>query len=192
MDQLIGQIQAFGFNFTPKGWAFCNGQLLSIAQNTALYSLLGITFGGDGITTFGLPDLRGRTIVHPGQGTELTSPVIWGEKSGAQTVVLTQNNMPIHNHALVNGTALVNTIINVGHNGSSNITENGENSLGAGSGFPNLYSEAPVSADRFSGITSTIGGMTSPAGANAPVSVLNPYLGIYTSIALYGIFPSRD
>ncbi|TRX36407.1 phage tail protein [Flavobacterium sp. ZT3R18] len=191
MEQLIGQIQAFGFNFTPRGWAFCNGQLLSISQNTALYSLLGITFGGDGITNFGLPDLRGRTIVHPGQGTGLTNPVLWGEKGGAQTVVLTQTNMPIHNHGLA-GTAFVNTVINVGHNGASNTTENGENSLGAGSGFPNMYSEAPLSADKFSGISSTISGSTSLVGGSAPVSLLNPYLGIYTSIALYGIFPSRD
>ena len=84
MEQIIGQIQAFGFNFTPRGWAFCNGQLISITQNTALYALLGTTFGGDGITTFGLPDLRGRTIVHPGLGTGLVAPVIWGEEGGVQ------------------------------------------------------------------------------------------------------------
>jgi microcystin-dependent protein len=192
MEQIIGQIQAFGFNFTPRGWAFCNGQLMSISQNTALYALLGITFGGDGITTFGLPDLRGRTIVHPGQGTGLVDPVLWGEKGGAQTVVLTQNNMPIHNHALVNGTALVNTTIIVSNKNPTNETDDGTNILGAGGAYPNMYSEPQASTDHFSGITSTISGGTSPAGGSTAVSVLNPYLGIYTSIALIGIFPSRD
>jgi microcystin-dependent protein len=113
MDQIIGQIQAFGFNFTPKGWAFCNGQLMSIAGNTSLFSLLGTTFGGNSTTTFGLPDLRGRTIVHPGEGLGLT-PVIWGEAGGAQSVSILQNNMPVHAHALTNGVAIVNTVLNVG------------------------------------------------------------------------------
>jgi microcystin-dependent protein len=192
MDQIIGQIQAFGFNFSPRGWAFCNGQLMSISQNTALYSLLGTTFGGDGINNFGLPDLRGRTIVHPGLGTDLTNPVLWGDKGGAQTVVLTQNNMPIHNHALVNGTALVNTVISVSDKNPTNETDSGQNILGAGSAYPNIYSEPQATTDHFSGITSTVSGSTSLAGGSAPVSVLNPYLGIYTSIALTGMFPSRN
>lgn len=191
MEQIIGQIQAFGFNFAPRDWAFCDGQTLSITQNTALYSLLGTTFGGDGISTFGLPDLRGRTIVHPGQGAG-PNAVAWGEKGGTQTVTLTQSNMPIHNHTLVNGTALVNTVINLGSKNSSNITDDGANSLGAGTGFSNMYSEPPVSSDHFSGITSSISGTTSPAGGSSPISILNPYVGIYTSIALYGIYPSRN
>jgi microcystin-dependent protein len=191
MEQIIGQIQAFGFNFSPRDWAFCNGQLLSITQNTALFSLLGTTFGGDGTTTFGLPDLRGRTIVHPGQGPGLL-PIIWGEKGGVQSATLTISNMPLHSHALVNGLATVNTVVNLGDKTASNDTDSGANVLGAGSGFPKMYSEPPVTSDQFTGVTSTIGGATSPAGGNVPVSLLNPYLGIYTSIALYGIFPSRE
>jgi microcystin-dependent protein len=192
MDQIIGQIQAFGFNFTPKGWAFCNGQLMSIVQNTALFSLLGTTFGGDGINSFGLPDLRGRTIVHPGQGTGLVDPVLWGEKGGAQSVTISQNNMPAHAHALTNGVAIVNTVLNVGKNSPSNETDNGVNVLGSNGNFPNMFSEPPASADKISGITSTISGTTVAVGGSLPINILNPYVGIYVSIALYGIFPSRD
>jgi microcystin-dependent protein len=192
MDQIIGQIQAFGFNFAPKGWAFCNGQLMSIVQNTALFSLLGTTFGGDGVNSFGLPDLRGRTIVHPGQGTGLVDPVLWGEKGGAQSVTISQNNMPAHAHALTNGVAIVNTVLNVGKSSPSNETDNGANVLGSNGSFPNMFSEPPASADKISGITSTISGTTAAAGGSLPINILNPYVGIYVSIALYGIFPSRD
>ena len=93
MEPFIGQIQPFGFNFAPKGWALCDGQLQSIAQNSALFSLLGTTYGGDGRTTFALPDLRGRTMLHQGQGPGLTTRVI-GEKSGTETTTLIASNLP--------------------------------------------------------------------------------------------------
>jgi microcystin-dependent protein len=97
MDPYIGEIRMFAGNFAPRGWALCNGQLLSIAQNTALFSLLGTMYGGNGQTTFGLPDLRGRVPLHFGQGPGLT-PYAQGELSGSETVTLTTNEMPSHNH----------------------------------------------------------------------------------------------
>jgi microcystin-dependent protein len=182
-----------GFNFSPKGWAFCNGQLISIVQNTALYSLLGVTFGGDGINTFGLPDLRGRTIVHPGQGTGLADPVLWGEKGGTQKVTLTQNNMPMHNHALVNGTAVAKTIINTNATGGlSNDPDGGKAILGCLGNTPYIYSDENTSNNSVGGAVTTISGSTGIAGASLPFDNRSPFLGIYTSIALYGLFPMRD
>jgi microcystin-dependent protein len=195
MDQIIGQIQAFGFNFTPRGWAFCDGQLLSIAQNTALFSLLGTTFGGNGTTTFSLPDLRGRTIVHPGAGLGLT-PVVYGEVGGAQSTSILQNNMPMHVHALANGTgpgqAAVTTTVGTADNAGGNISDNGANSLGTGGSFPEIYSEGAATTDKIGSVTSSISGSTAMAGGSIPLDIRNPYLGIYTSIALVGMFPSRN
>jgi microcystin-dependent protein len=97
MDPFIGTIATFGFNFAPRSWAFCNGQLLAISGNPSLFSLLGTTFGGDGRTTFGLPDLRGRVAVHPGNGPGLQS-IMWGQKSGTNNNTLNINNLPNHTH----------------------------------------------------------------------------------------------
>ena len=97
-ESYLGQIQMFGFNFAPRGWAFCDGQLLPIAQNTALFSLLGTIYGGDGRTTFGLPDLRGRVPVHLGQGPGLANFTI-GQKGGFATTTLSVQQMPLHAHA---------------------------------------------------------------------------------------------
>ncbi len=99
MEPFIGMIMLFAGNFAPKGWAFCNGQLLSIAQNSALFSILGTTYGGDGKTTFALPDLRGRAPIHWGQGPGLRNYQL-GEHGGAETVSLTAANLPPHTHAL--------------------------------------------------------------------------------------------
>ena len=96
-DPFIAEIIMFGGNFAPRGWAFCDGQLLSISSNSALFSILGTTYGGDGRTTFGLPDLRGRVAMHPGSGPGLTQRRL-GEKSGMETVTLTTNQIPSHNH----------------------------------------------------------------------------------------------
>src|SRR5438105_10342167 len=98
-EPFLGQIMLFGGNFAPRGWAFCNGQIMSIAQNTALFSLLGTTYGGDGITTFALPDLRGRAPVGQGQGPGLSN-ITLGEASGTESITLTIANMPGHNHTL--------------------------------------------------------------------------------------------
>lgn len=99
-EPYIGQITLFAGNFAPRGWAFCEGQLLSIAQNTALFSILGTTYGGDGRVTFALPDLRGRVPLHPGQGPGLSSYSL-GEAAGTETVTLTEAEMPTHSHSMV-------------------------------------------------------------------------------------------
>src|SRR5881392_3686167 len=98
-DQFVAEIRIFPFNFPPKGWAFCDGQLMPISQNTALFSLLGTTYGGDGKSTFALPDIQGSAVMHPGQGPGLSLHDL-GEEGGAETVTLLQSEMPSHSHTL--------------------------------------------------------------------------------------------
>jgi len=115
MEPFLGQIQPFGFNFAPRGWAKCDGQLLPISTYSALFSLIGTTFGGDGRTTFGLPDLRGRSIVHIGNGPGLSS-ISWGQRGGVENIYITQANMPSHSHSLIDGVA--NVTISTTNNGN--------------------------------------------------------------------------
>lgn len=171
MEPYLGQIQAFGFNFAPIGWAQCNGQLLSIAQNDALFSLLGTTFGGDGQTTFALPDLRGRIIVHPGSGPGL-SPVQWGENGGHETVTLTTNQLPSHNHA-------ASVAVNTGSGEESTSTKYIASHASA-------FNEAPVQGAFLAGVNQI------NVGGNQPVNIQNPFLGMNFCIALEGIYPSRS
>jgi microcystin-dependent protein len=172
-EPFIGQIILTGFNFAPRGYALCNGQLLSIAQNTALFSLLGTTYGGDGRVTFGLPDLRGRVPIHQGQGPGLTNRTM-GELSGSENVTLINSEMPMHNH-LVSATSVAGA-------------------LGTPSGnFLAPSSDAAVSLYR----PTTDGSLLNPqsislAGGNQPHNNLEPYLVISFSIAMEGIFPSRN
>ena len=171
MEPYIGQIQAFGFNFAPLGWAQCNGQLLPIAEYDALFSLLGTTYGGDGQTTFALPDLRGRSIVHPGQGPGLSN-ISHGETAGSENITLTVNNMPAHNHN-------VSIAVNTGSGEESSSTSYLSSHAGA-------FKEAPSSGAVLAGVNQT------NAGGNQPVNIRNPYLGMYYCIALEGIYPSRN
>ncbi len=195
MEDYIGTIKTFGFNFAPVGWSTCDGQLLAISTHQALFSLLGTTFGGDGRTTFALPDLRGRSIVHVGTGPGL-STIRWGEKGGAEQVYMTINNLPSHHHTLVDGMArvLTNTVINTGANDATNEPDSGNNVFGGGGAFPAIYSEPPISDDFVGGVTSTshISGITANAGGNLPLQIRNPFLGLYVCIAMVGIFPSRS
>jgi microcystin-dependent protein len=174
-EPFIGQIQMFGFNFPPRGWAHCNGQLLSISSNTALFSLLGTTFGGDGRTSFGLPDLRGRIAKHVGSGPGL-SMVTWGQKGGAESASLSVNNLPPHNHAA--------TL----HATSANGNQEGPGGrILAHDNREDQYSDAaPNITMNATSIT------TANVGGGQAVQIRNPYLGIYHSIALTGIFPSRN
>lgn len=168
-DPFIGEISMFGFNFPPRGWATCDGQLLPIAQNTALFSLLGTTFGGDGRTTFGLPDLRGRSAKHVGTGPGL-EPVTWGERGGREDVTLTVNNMPSHNHGLRG---------NSGQPDESNPE----------GGYP--ANSAATGEDLYNGTSNVNMGPTLNTGGGQSFDIQNPYLGIYHCIALIGLFPSR-
>ncbi|WP_340112900.1 phage tail protein [Maribellus mangrovi] len=171
MEPFLGQIQAFGFNFAPRGWAFCQGQLLAISQNTALFSLLGTTYGGDGRTTFALPDLRGRSMVGMGNGPGL-SDIRQGQKGGQEQVTLTVANMPSHNHA-------PSVAVQTGAGESSAPT----GYLAAHSG---AFGEEPSSGANLAGVNSN------NAGGSQAFSTRDPFLGLNISIALVGIFPSRS
>ena len=174
MEPFIGQIQAFGFSFAPRGWATCDGQLLQISSNTALFSLLGTTYGGDGRTTFGLPDLRGRTALHQGTGPGLSNRTM-GEKSGAETVTLNATQMPAHTHvATLKGSLQVTPVIDDTPTGKV---------LAPGNQYFNGASDTDMGATAITN-ADTGGGQ---AHAN-----MQPFLCINFCIALTGVFPSRN
>ena len=172
----IGEIKIVGFNFAPRGFALCDGALLAISQNTALFSLLGTTYGGDGRTSFGLPDLRGRVPKHVGNGPGLTA-VSWGQRSGAENHTLSVNQLPAHNHpAVAHAHRTAGTSANPSGNYWS-LDDSGEK----------LYSPGPADATMNPGAVTT-----SNIGGNQPVNNLDPFLGVFFCIALQGIFPSRN
>ncbi|PHN06707.1 phage tail protein [Flavilitoribacter nigricans] len=176
MNPFLGQIQAFGFGFAARGWAFCDGQLLPIASYTALFSLLGTTFGGDGRTTFALPDLRGRSIVHVGNGPGLSN-ISWGQKSGAETHTLTTGQLPSHGHVAT---------VHLGTGLANNANGSGAN-FAANTGGTSIYNNGALGAGMANGNVTV-----NNNGGNQAFNMRNPYLGIYVSIAMQGIFPSRN
>lgn len=167
-EPFIGQLMLVPYNFVPRGWAACDGSLLSIAQNSALFSLLGTTYGGNGTTTFALPDLRGRAPVSQGQGPGL-QPYTLGETGGAESVTLLAAQMPAHNH-------LVHAQTGDANDGSP------QNALPAGQGS---YQTGAPNATMNSG-------MIAPAGGSQPHENRPPFLALQWIIALQGIFPSRS
>jgi microcystin-dependent protein len=168
----IGEIRIFAGNFAPAGWAFCNGQLVAIAENDTLFQLIGTTYGGDGQTTFALPDLRSRVPIHMGQGSGLQSYVI-GQSGGVETVTLTQNQMPGHTHAAAcNGTA------GTGNGPGSNVWANNP---------ANAAYIAPASIDGLMNAQAI--GLT---GGNQAHDNMLPYLAISYIISLFGVFPSPN
>lgn len=181
-EPFIGEIKIFGFNFSPIGYDFCNGQSYSIAQNTALFSLIGTTYGGDGQVTFNLPDLRGRIPVGQGAGPGLQSYVI-GEKGGATNVTLLTANMPAHVHPATG----INVNLPVATGGGDTDMPNGAYLAQSQGDF---YSSAPTSGANYG--AAAISGQTGPIGSNLPFSVANPYLSLNYCIATEGIFPSRN
>lgn len=192
----IGQIIQGGWNFAPRDTAFCNGQSMSIAQNTALFSLLGTTFGGNGQTTFDLPDLQGRSMVHWGNGAGLT-PISLGESGGTETVTLTQNQMPQHTHA---GTfASTSTLGASTTKGTLQAPSNGavlartKDGAAPGPSLPLIYLPSGTATDVTLGGLNVAGTVTNViAGGSQPVGIRNPYQGITHVIAMFGIFPSRS
>lgn len=175
-DPFIGEIRMFGGNFAPRGWALCNGQLLSIAQNTALFSILGTTYGGNGQTTFALPNLQCRLPMHPGNGPGLT-PKVLGEEAGTETVTLLSSNMAPHTHPLM-----------ATNNDADNAHPVG-NTLAASSATQGTianYTNAAPSGQM------NPGSIGPNAGGGQPVQILNPFLCVNFIIALVGIFPSRN
>jgi len=173
----LGAIFMFAGNFAPRGFQLCQGQILPIAQNTALFSILGTTYGGNGTSTFALPDLRGRGPIGEGQGPGL-SPVVLGQQGGSQNVSILVSNMPAHNH-LVN----VSTVLAAQASPANNfLAPPVDSTPAAGTGYNNTATSGATLAQGAVGI----------AGQNVPVNVQNPYLGINYIIAVQGIFPSRN
>lgn len=175
MEPFIGMVGLFGFNFEPRGWAYCGGQILSIAQNSALFALLGTTYGGNGQTTFALPDLRGRVPIGQGQGPGLTPRTI-GEVSGTETVTLLQSQMPAHNHPMT-VSATIGTQNNPSEAFLAVATDLNEQAI-------NVYGTTPNSIANPQAI--------GIAGGTQPHQNMQPYLVMNYCIALEGIFPPRN
>lgn len=171
-DPFLAEIRIFPFNFPPKGWAFCDGQLMPISQNTALFALLGTFYGGDGKSTFALPDLQGNSAMHPGQGQGLSERFL-GEMSGSESVTLLVSEIPFHTHA-VNGLSALSTTTTPTTGTCLGRSVNG-NAYGTDSaGFQTFAPEA-----------------LPPAGGSLPHNNLQPYLTLNYCIALQGVFPAR-
>jgi len=178
----LGQITLFGGNFAISGWAFCNGQLMSIAQNTALYSLLGTTYGGDGVSTFALPNLQSRVAVGQGTGAGL-SPYLIGQVGGTENVTLTSAQMPGHSHGF---TASGTTAVSGGQSPSANVIP-GVPSVTTGFLYViNNGSQPPPTP------LTLVGPSCGQAGSNQPHTNLMPTLCVTYIIALQGIYPTRN
>jgi len=179
MEGTIAEIRMFAGNFNPRTWAFCSGQILSIATNTALFSLLGTTYGGNGTTTFALPDLRGRVPVGTGTGPGLSN-IQLGQVAGTPTVTLLQTNMPAHTH-VVSGSLTMGA-----KNGAGNsISPTGNYPAQGGT---NAYSSTQDA--QMAPLNGTLS--VANAGGSQPFSIMPPYLGMNYIICLFGIFPSRN
>ena len=171
-DPFVAEIRIFPFNFAPKGWAFCDGQLMPLSQNTALFSLLGTTYGGDGKSTFALPNLQGRAPMHFGQGPGL-SPHNFGETGGNGTVALSESELPAHSHAMMAQSSL-----------ATSKTPTGNTLARPGKG----QTYAPSSAN----VVAMASQALAPAGSQAPHNNMMPYLTFHFCIALQGVFPPRS
>jgi microcystin-dependent protein len=211
-EPFIGEIRWVAFNFAPVGWAKCDGQLLSIAQNTALFSLLGTTYGGNGQTTFALPDFRSRTIVHNGQGPGLSNRDM-GEQGGTETHTLSVAEIPAHSHG---GGAHTHDIpsltVNIGASSgaatqasaagnvlaTATLAAGGGNGNGGNAKLTNIYSAGPANvslgtgSSTVAGTTGSANGGSDAAGGGQPHATMPPFLTGNCIIALVGIFPSRS
>ncbi len=172
-EPFLGEIRLFPYNFAPQGWAFCNGQIMAIAQNTALFSLLGTTYGGNGTSNFALPDLRGRLAVSSGQAPGLSSYTL-GQQSGSESVTLTLNNLPGHNHTVSPG------------------ANDGAATAQRPAGAVMARGTASIYANAADGSTTMASSATSSTGNSQPFSSIQPLLVLNYCIALQGIFPSRN
>src|SRR5213083_405244 len=170
-DPFVAEIRIFPFNFAPKGWAWCDGQLLPLSQNTALFSLLGTTYGGDGKSTFALPDLQGSAPMHPGQGPGLSLHDL-GEIGGTETVTLLESEIPAHSHSITASES----------DGLERIPTGQLFATGIGIGY-----YAPAAG----GTTQLSPNALTPAGGSQPHNNLMPYLTLNFCIALQGVFPPR-
>ena len=170
MDPFVAEIRIFPFNFAPKGWAWCDGQLLPLSQNTALFSLLGTTYGGDGKSNFALPNMQGNAVMHPGQGPGLSLHDL-GETGGSETVSLLESEIPAHSHAFMGSQA-----DGIARQPAGNLIANmiGVNGYAA----PGALTQMSPNA-------------LSPAGGDQPHNNMQPYLTLNFCIALQGVYPPR-
>lgn len=181
-ESYVGEICMVGFNFAPRGFAFCNGQILAISQNAALFSILGTQYGGNGTTNFGLPNLQGNAIVGQGNGPALT-PRTNGDTGGVTTVIITNSTMANHTHGL-------NPVINTG---AAPNTANAVGSLPAASPTTdNLYSTSGSATDFMAPLIVNLTSPTSTQGGGQAHNNIQPYLAINFIIAMVGVFPSRN
>lgn len=172
-DPFVAEIRIFPFNFPPKGWAWCNGQLLPLSQNTALFSLLGITYGGDGKSNFALPNLQGSAAMHPRQGPGLSERAL-GESMGSDSVTLLASELPAHTHQARGSNAI------------------GDSPTPAGNTLARLGSLNTYQTTSNANVVSMAGQALAPAGGSQPHNNLQPYLTFYFCIALQGVFPPRS
>lgn len=192
LEPMLGSIDFVGFNFAPRGWASCDGQLLPISSNSALFSLLGTTYGGDGRTTFALPDLRGRVPMHKGQGPGLSNYAI-GQRGGQEAHTLSVTEIPAHTHAATT-TVDPSGLKMRGNDGAAATPEPGANAL-ASTGRNNTYAAVAPNVDMAPG---SVGGTASAAtvigsaGGGQAFPSMPPYLVLNCIIALQGVYPSRD
>lgn len=172
-DPFVAEIRIFPFNFAPRGWAWCDGQLLPLSQNTALFSLLGTTYGGDGKSNFALPNMQGNAPMHPGQGPGLSLHDL-GETGGSPTVTLLASEMPAHPHTL------------------RAATDPADNNLpGPSNSLANSQKEFGFQSTTNANLVNLAGQAITPAGGGQPHNNLMPYLTLNFNIALQGVFPPR-
>ncbi|MBM7519778.1 phage tail protein [Nocardioides nitrophenolicus] len=173
-DPFVAEIRIFPFNFAPRGWAFCDGQLLPLSQNTALFSLLGTTYGGNGKSNFALPDLQGRAAMHPGQGPGLSLHDL-GETGGSETVTLLESEIPAHSHTLQGNV-----------DGLGDVSVPGPAAALTSSSGGTLYRSGQPTAGEYLAPEAL-----APVGGDQPHNNMQPYLTLSFCIALQGVFPPR-
>ena len=173
-NPFIGEIRMFGGSFAPAGWMFCQGQLLPISENDALFTLIGTTYGGDGQETFALPDLQGRLPMHAGQGPGLSQNYQLGEKGGVESVTLTTNQIPTHSHPLLGST--------------QNATAQAPKDNVTGKSGTNIYQANPTAGDFQNMAAQAI----TPVGGSQPHDNLQPFLCVSFIISLFGVFPTQN
>ncbi len=171
-DPFVAEIRIYPFNFAPRGWAFCDGQLLPISQNTALFSLLGTTYGGNGTSTFALPDLQGRAAMHPGQGPGL-SPRDLGETGGSETETLLASQMPNHGHSLMS------------------LPVPGDSPTPTGGSLARTIGATPYAPSAGAPLVALSPNALAAVGGNQPHNNMQPYLTLNFCIALQGVYPPR-
>ena len=172
-EPFVAEIRIFAGNFAPRGWAFCNGQLLPISQNTALFSLIGTTYGGDGRTTTALPNLEGRAPMHPGRGPGLTDRRL-GQRGGVETVTLTEAQMPNHTHSLMSANDIADTPVPVGNS------------------FALMAGGQPYQTDKTNNLVPMADQALPSTGGSQAHTNLQPFLTMNFIIALVGLYPSRS